>query len=60
MKGKLIDGVALAQEIKNEIASQVKDLNSNHNLIPGLAAILVGEDPASQIYVNNKVVYYKS
>jgi methylenetetrahydrofolate dehydrogenase (NADP+)/methenyltetrahydrofolate cyclohydrolase len=54
VKGKLIDGVALAQEIKNEIASQVNDLNSNHNMIPGLAAILVGEDPASQIYVNNK------
>jgi len=54
VKGKLIDGVALAKEIRNEVADQVIDMRSKHNLVPGLAAILVGEDPASQIYVSNK------
>jgi methylenetetrahydrofolate dehydrogenase (NADP+) / methenyltetrahydrofolate cyclohydrolase len=51
---KLIDGKATAQALRLRIAAAVKSLKSNHNLTPGLAVVLVGEDPASKVYVANK------
>jgi methylenetetrahydrofolate dehydrogenase (NADP+)/methenyltetrahydrofolate cyclohydrolase len=52
---QLIDGKALAKAIKEELAIEVEALKANGGKIPHLAAVLVGEDPASQVYVRNKV-----
>lgn len=51
---ELIDGKKIANEIKDEIANQVRKLLAGGGRPPHLAAILVGEDPASETYVNNK------
>lgn len=51
---KLIDGKATSDQIKAEIAKEVQQLKSQNLRIPHLAAILVGDDPASQTYVANK------
>ncbi len=51
----LIDGKQLANTIKEEIAIDVNKLRENGGKIPHLAAVLVGEDAASQVYVRNKV-----
>ncbi len=52
---RLIDGKAAAARIRAGVARQVATLASRHGLVPGLAVVLVGEDPASQVYVRNKV-----
>ncbi len=49
-----IDGKAFAEKLRNRVADQVRELKDTHNLTPGLAVVLVGEDPASEIYVRNK------
>lgn len=54
MAAKLIDGKALAQQIRERIAKDVVELHAQTGVRPGLAAILVGDDPASHIYVRNK------
>jgi methylenetetrahydrofolate dehydrogenase (NADP+)/methenyltetrahydrofolate cyclohydrolase len=54
MTARLFDGAAVAKAIKDEVALEVSDLASR-GLRPGLAAVLAGADPASQIYVSNKV-----
>lgn len=51
----IIDGKALAQTIKAELHSAVADLVREGKRVPHLAAVLVGDDPASQVYVRNKV-----
>ena len=51
---RLIDGKAFAAGLRERVGGQAAILNRQHGLIPGLAAVLVGEDPASQIYVRNK------
>ncbi len=50
----IIDGKAFAQGLREQIATAVSDLKEKHGLTPGLAVVLVGEDPASQVYVRNK------
>jgi len=50
----IIDGKAFAANLRVEIADKVSALKSQHNLTPGLAVVLVGEDPASEVYVRNK------
>lgn len=50
----IIDGKAYAQELRTSLAATVSELESKHQLVPGLAVVLVGEDPASQVYVRNK------
>ena len=50
----IIDGKAYAAELRKRVATVVSHLESSHGLIPGLAVVLVGEDPASQVYVRNK------
>ena len=54
MTYKLIDGKAISNSIKIEIKESVGDLIREHSIKPGLAVILVGNDPASQVYVRNK------
>jgi methylenetetrahydrofolate dehydrogenase (NADP+)/methenyltetrahydrofolate cyclohydrolase len=51
---KVIDGKAFAEGLRGKIAHQVAALKSQHGLVPGLAVVLVGEDPASKVYVRNK------
>lgn len=51
----IIDGKALANKIKGEIAAEVNAIRAAKGNIPHLAAVLVGDDPASQAYVRNKV-----
>jgi len=52
---KLIDGKATAQAIRAEVARDVQALKARLGRAPGLAVVLVGEDPASQVYVRNKI-----
>lgn len=51
---KIIDGKAFAANLRSEVAAKVATLKSEHGIVPGLAVVLVGEDPASQVYVRNK------
>jgi len=51
---KIIDGKAFAAELRSKIATALAELKRDHDLVPGLAVVLVGEDPASQVYVRNK------
>jgi methylenetetrahydrofolate dehydrogenase (NADP+)/methenyltetrahydrofolate cyclohydrolase len=51
----ILDGKDLSQRIKNELAQAVNELKAQGGKIPHLAAVLVGENPASQVYVRNKV-----
>jgi len=54
LTAKILDGKALAEEIRGEVAIGVAEMKQNHGVPPGLAAVLVGDDPASAIYVRNK------
>ncbi|MFP6756822.1 MAG: bifunctional methylenetetrahydrofolate dehydrogenase/methenyltetrahydrofolate cyclohydrolase FolD [Alphaproteobacteria bacterium] len=54
MAARIIDGKAFAANLRASVATQVAALQSAHGLTPGLAVVLVGEDPASQVYVRNK------
>ena len=54
LTAKILDGKALAETIRGEVATGVAEMQQNHGITPGLAAILVGDDPASAIYVCNK------
>jgi methylenetetrahydrofolate dehydrogenase (NADP+) / methenyltetrahydrofolate cyclohydrolase len=51
---RILDGKALAQKVRARIADDVARLRADHGIQPGLAAVLVGEDPASQVYVGMK------
>ena len=51
---KIIDGKAFAAGLRRRVAEQVRALKSKHGFTPGLAVVLVGEDPASKVYVKNK------
>ena len=51
---KRIDGKAFAQGVRERVGEAVSTLQRDHGLTPGLAVVLVGEDPASQVYVRNK------
>ena len=51
---KLIDGNKISQDIKREIAREVKELKETRGFVPGLAVILVGDNPASKVYVGSK------
>ncbi len=51
---KRIDGKAMAARLAEEIRTETKSLVEDHGITPGLAVVIVGEDPASQVYVRNK------
>ncbi len=54
MAAQIISGTEIARQIREEIKIEIADLKSKYNLIPGLATILVGDDPASKVYVGQK------
>ncbi len=53
-EAKIIDGKAFAAALRARVAEAVADLKARHDLTPGLAVVLVGENPASQVYVHHK------
>jgi methylenetetrahydrofolate dehydrogenase (NADP+)/methenyltetrahydrofolate cyclohydrolase len=55
MSARIIDGRAVAKKLKAEIRERVERLVAKHGVRPGLTVILVGEDPASRVYVRNKI-----
>ena len=54
MAARILDGKQLAQQIRSELAEEVIEFIQNNAVVPCLAAVLVGEDPASEVYVRNK------
>jgi len=53
-EAQIIDGKAFAGRLRERIATEVAKLKENHDLVPSLTVVLVGEDPASQVYVKSK------
>ena len=54
MTAQLINGTEISRQIREELKKEIADLKAKHNLVPGLATVLVGEDRASQVYVGQK------
>jgi methylenetetrahydrofolate dehydrogenase (NADP+)/methenyltetrahydrofolate cyclohydrolase len=54
MTARLLDGKALAAEVVARVSAAAEALRAKHGVVPGLAVVLVGENPASQVYVRNK------
>src|SRR5437588_11107706 len=54
MTAKIIDGKVIAAELRARVGDEVARVKRDHNLIPGLAVVLVGSDPASEVYVRSK------
>ena len=54
MAAELIDGKAFASRVRGDVAAHVAQMKKAHGITPGLAVVLVGEDPASQVYVRSK------
>ena len=54
MSATIIDGKAFAEKVRTQVAAHVSRLKDEHGITPGLAVVLVGEDPASEVYVRNK------
>jgi methylenetetrahydrofolate dehydrogenase (NADP+) / methenyltetrahydrofolate cyclohydrolase len=55
MAARILSGKAIAEAIKAKVAEEVKRLHADHGITPGLTVVRVGEDPASAVYVGNKV-----
>ena len=54
MGAKIISGKDFSSKVRQKVRQQVAHLKETHGLVPGLAVVLVGEDPASKVYVRNK------
>uniref|UniRef100_UPI003B52E31C bifunctional methylenetetrahydrofolate dehydrogenase/methenyltetrahydrofolate cyclohydrolase FolD n=1 Tax=Roseovarius indicus TaxID=540747 RepID=UPI003B52E31C len=54
MTAQIIDGKAFSAKVREKVAAHVAKLKDQHGITPGLAVVLVGEDPASQVYVRSK------
>ncbi|MGB7318669.1 MAG: bifunctional methylenetetrahydrofolate dehydrogenase/methenyltetrahydrofolate cyclohydrolase FolD [Planktotalea sp.] len=54
MSAQIIDGKAFAAKVRSQVGEHVAVLKDKHGITPGLAVVLVGEDPASQVYVRSK------
>ena len=54
MTAQIIDGKVIAAELRARVADEVARVKREHNLVPGLAVVLVGNDPASEVYVRSK------
>jgi methylenetetrahydrofolate dehydrogenase (NADP+)/methenyltetrahydrofolate cyclohydrolase len=54
MTATIIDGKTIAQDLRARIATAAADLSQQHGIVPGLAVVLVGSDPASEVYVRSK------
>jgi methylenetetrahydrofolate dehydrogenase (NADP+)/methenyltetrahydrofolate cyclohydrolase len=59
-QAQIIDGKTIAERLRAEVAAEVAILKAKHGLQPGLAVVLVGEDPASQVYVRSKGEHSKA
>jgi methylenetetrahydrofolate dehydrogenase (NADP+)/methenyltetrahydrofolate cyclohydrolase len=59
-QARIIDGKALAEKVRAEAGVEVAKLKASHGITPGLAVVLVGDDPASQIYVRSKGEHSKA
>ena len=55
MTARIISGTEIAQTIREELKIEITELKSRHGIVPGLATVIVGDDPASQSYVNSKI-----
>jgi methylenetetrahydrofolate dehydrogenase (NADP+)/methenyltetrahydrofolate cyclohydrolase len=55
MTARVIDGKAVAEKLRQEYRERITAMKAKHGFVPGLAVILVGENPASQVYVRNKI-----
>jgi methylenetetrahydrofolate dehydrogenase (NADP+)/methenyltetrahydrofolate cyclohydrolase len=55
MSAKIIDGVAIARQVRMGIRERVEALRRTHGIVPGLGVVIVGDNPASNLYVRNKV-----
>jgi methylenetetrahydrofolate dehydrogenase (NADP+)/methenyltetrahydrofolate cyclohydrolase len=55
MAAKILSGKEIAKEIRKDLKAEIAELKEKHGIVPGLAVVLVGEDPASQVYVRSKV-----
>ena len=54
MSANVIDGAAIAREIRAETAARADEMKAKHGVVPGLAVVLAGDNPASAVYVRNK------
>ncbi len=54
MTAKIISGKQIAEDMRAEMKVEIEELKAKHGIVPGLTVVLVGEDPASQVYVRNK------
>lgn len=54
MTAQIISGTEIAKQIREELKQEIAELKTKHNLVPGLVTVLVGADPASQVYVGQK------
>ena len=54
MSAEILNGVEMAAEVRSQVASTVQEMKSKHSVTPGLAVVLVGDDPASAVYVRSK------
>ncbi len=54
MGARIIDGKAVAENLRRDIAARTRELSASHGIRPGLAVVLVGNDPASEVYVGSK------
>lgn len=54
MTAQIIDGKVSAAQLRSRVAGHVAWLKKDHGITPGLAVVLVGADPASEVYVRNK------
>src|SRR5450755_4197437 len=55
MPARILDGLKIRDQVFDELRAQVIDLHMHHHIRPGLAAVLVGEDPASRLYIKSKI-----
>ena len=54
MTAQIISGTEISKQIREELAQEIETLKQEHNVTPGLATILVGDDPGSKVYVGQK------
>ena len=54
MPAQIISGTEIAKQIREELKQEIAELKEKHNVVPGLVTVLVGADPASQVYVGQK------
>src|SRR5215218_4333048 len=54
MSASVIDGKAIAAALREKVAAEVRRLSATHGVVPGLAVVLAGNNPASEVYVGSK------